>query len=153
MALLSLFAKKALLSEEEQNLIVEAIRASEQKTSGEIRVYVERHCKFVDPLDRAVQVFQALKMEATEHRNAVLVYIAVKDRQLAIFADEGIYKKAGAAFWNDAVATMLRHFNRNDYGKGIATVVNEIGNALQQHFPYDGQTDKNELPDDIVFGR
>jgi len=153
MALLSLFAKKALLSEEEQTLIVEAIRASEQKTSGEIRVYVEGRCKFVDPLDRAVQVFQTLKMEATAYRNAVLVYVAIKDRQLAIFADEGIYAKAGAAFWNEAVATMLRHFNKNNYGQGIATVVHEIGNSLQQHFPYDGQTDKNELPDDIVFGR
>jgi uncharacterized membrane protein len=153
MALFSLFAKKTLLSAEEQALIVEAVRASEQKTSGEIRVYVESRCKFVDPLDRAIQVFQTLKMEATQYRNAVLVYVAVKDRQLAIFADEGIYKKAGAGFWNDAVAAMLRHFNRDHYGKGIATVVNEIGNSLQANFPYDSQTDKNELPDDIVFGR
>ena len=36
---------------------------------------------------------------------------------------------------------------------GIANVVGEIGQALQQYFPYDRGTDKNELPDDIVFGR
>jgi uncharacterized membrane protein len=153
MALISLFAKKTLLSKEEQTLIVEAVRASEQKTSGEIRVYVESRCKFVDPLDRAVQVFQTLKMEATQYRNAVLIYVAIRDRQLAIYADEGIYKKAGAAFWNGAVDTMLRHFNKDNYGQGIATVVSEIGNSLQANFPYDSTTDKNELPDDIVFGR
>lgn len=153
MALSSLFAKKMLLNEGEQSAVVEAIRSSERRTSGEIRVYVESRCKFVDPLDRALEVFQSLKMEATAYRNAVLVYVAIKDRQLAVYADEGIYKKAGAPFWNDAVAAMLRHFNKNNYGEGIVSVVTEIGNALQSNFPYDGTTDKNELPDDIVFGR
>jgi len=153
MALLSLFAKKPLIAAEAQTMIVDAIRSSEKKTSGEIRVFVESRCKFVDPLDRAEQLFHTIKMGETADRNAVLVYVAIKDRQLAVFADEGIYKKAGAAFWNTAVAAMLQHFNKNDYGSGIASVVTEIGNTLQTHFPYDSTTDKNELPDDIVFGR
>ena len=45
------------------------------------------------------------------------------------------------------------HFNKNSYGSGIAHVVKEIGDTLQTHFPYDSNTDKNELPDDIVFGK
>ena len=153
MSLFSLFAKKPLLSEPDTSLVVEAIRGSEKKTSGEIRVYVESHCKFVDSLDRASQIFYSLKMDQTEFRNAVLVYIAIKDHQLAVFADEGIYKKAGADFWNLAVKGMLQHFNTTDYGKGIAFVVEQIGITLQTHFPYDDNTDKNELPDDIVFGK
>jgi uncharacterized membrane protein len=153
MSLLSMFTKKALLSEEDRSMIVAAIQASEKKTSGEVRVYVESHCKFVDALDRAAEIFYSLKMDQTEFRNAVLVYVAIKDHQLAVFADEGIYKKAGAAFWNTAVKEMLQHFNTNDYGKGISFVVTEIGNALEANFPYDNSTDKNELPDDIVFGK
>ena len=153
MAIFSVFNKKALLSTPETALVVDAIRASEKKTSGEIRVYVESHCSFVDSLDRAKQVFYSLKMDNTEFRNAVLVYVAIKDHQLAVFADEGIYNSAGAAFWNKAVQDMLLHFNSRDYGKGIAHVVNEIGNTLQVHFPYNNSTDKNELPDDIVFGK
>lgn len=153
MSFLSLFAAKPLLSETDQQLVVEAIRASEKQTSGEIRVYVESRCKFVDPLDRAAAIFYSLKMDATEQRNAVLVYVAVKDRQLAVFADEGIYQKAGTPFWQAAVSDMLAHFNRNNYGQGIAGVVTEIGATLHAHFPYDANTDKNELPDDIVFGK
>jgi uncharacterized membrane protein len=153
MALLSMFAKKALLAEEEKSMIVNAIRSSEKKTSGEIRVYVESHCKFVDSLDRAAEVFYTLKMQETDNRNAVLVYVAIKDKQLAVFADEGIYEKAGTGFWNAAVTAMLQHFNKNNYGSGISSVVTEIGDTLQTHFPYDSLTDKNELPDDIVFGR
>jgi len=48
---------------------------------------------------------------------------------------------------------MLAHFNKQDYAAGIATVVSDIGESLAYHFPYDGTTDKNELPDDIVFGK
>ena len=153
MSLLSLFKKRDLLTGQDKNLVVDAIRATELRTSGEVRVYVESHCKFVDSLDRAAEIFHGLKMYETAQRNAVLVYVAIKDQQLAVFGDEGIHQKTGQQFWNNAVQQMLQHFNRQDYGAGLAAVVAEIGNALSTHFPYDSNTDKNELPDDIVFGR
>lgn len=149
----SLFPAKRLLPAEDEQLVVEAIRASEKRTSGEIRVFIEGRCRFVDPLDRAAEVFGGLKMYETAERNAVLVYVAIKDRQLAVFADQGIHTRAGQQFWNDTVKTMLQHFDRRHYGAGIAGMVAQIGEALCTHFPYDAGTDKNELPDDIVFGK
>jgi uncharacterized membrane protein len=116
-------------------------------------VYVESHCSYMDALDRATEVFHRLKMEATQQRNAVLVYLAMKDRQLAVYADEGIYQKEGSAFWNAAVQRILAHFNKLNYAEGIAGMVHEIGESLAAHFPYDAATDKNELPDEIVFGK
>lgn len=92
-------------------------------------------------------------MDQTVERNAVLVYVAVKDHQLAIFADEGIHKKTGPDFWKTEVQHMLTHFNKADYAAGIVTVVDEIGEALYVNFPYKGDIDKNELPDNIVFGK
>jgi len=151
--MLSLFRKKEFFSKEESELIVEAIRSAEKQTSGEVRLFVERHCKFVDPLDRAAELFFALKMEQTEQRNGVLVYVATKDRQLAIFGDKGIHEKVGDRFWQAEVGKMLSHFNADNYAKGIVKVVTDIGEALRSHFPYAGEKDKNELPDDIVFGR
>lgn len=107
----------------------------------------------MEALDRAVDIFYSLKMNETVERNAVLVYVAIKDHQLAIFADEGIHKKTGPEFWKNEVRHMLKHFNKADYVAGIVTVVNEIGEALHQHFPYKSDIDKNELPDNIVFGK
>lgn len=147
------FSKKDFFTATERNQIVEAIRLAEQQTSGEIRVYVESHCRFVDALDRAAEVFWILKMEQTDQRNAVLVYVAVKDRQLALFGDKGIHEKVGDEFWNEKVKKILSHIGRESYAEAIARMVGEIGEALRFHFPYDRQTDKNELPDDIVFGR
>lgn len=130
-----------------------AIQDAEKRTSGEVRLFVESRCRWVDPVDRAAEVFYHLKMEQTAERNGVLIYIAIKDHQLAVFGDEGIYKKTGEAFWGERVNHMLMHFNKKDYVAGIITVVKEIGEALYQHFPYNEATDKDELPNDIVFGK
>lgn len=145
--------KRSLFSEEDTRLIVKAIRHAEQRTSGEVRVYVESRCRFMDAMDRAAEIFFSLQMEKTEQRNAVLVYVALKDRQLAVFGDEGIHKKTGTAYWNKVVSEMLTSFNKNNYAEGVGNCVIQIGEALQQHFPFDKETDKNELPDTIVFGR
>jgi uncharacterized membrane protein len=145
--------QKDFFSEEEKNQIVTAIRAAEQQTSGEIRVFVESRCRFVDPLDRAAEVFTVLKMEKTIGHNAVLIYMAVKDRQMAIFGDRAIHEKVGESFWQQEVMHILSQFQKDHFADATAKVIMDIGDALKIHFPYDRQTDINELPDDIVFGR
>jgi len=139
-------------SPEENNLIVSAIREAERRTSGEVRVYIESRCRFVDPIDRAAEIFFGLQMEKTDNRNGVLVYVALKDKQLAIFGDEGIHLKVGNAFWQAEVSKMLSHFSGNNYAAGLSQIVLDIGEALKSHFPYEKGEDKNELPDEIVFG-
>jgi uncharacterized membrane protein len=145
--------KKQFFTAEEQVRIVDAIAAAEKETSGEIRLYVESRCRFVDPVDRAAEVFFGLKMENTAARSAVLVYVAMKDRQLALFGDKGIHEKVGDQFWNENVQTMLSHFNKKNYVEGLVKIIGEIGQALEGHFPFDKDSNINELPDDIVFGR
>ncbi len=149
----SLFTrKKKFFSSEEQQLIVSAIQNAERSTSGEVRVYVESRCSYMDALDRAVEIFAQMGMQATEERNAVLVYVALKDHQLAVFGDEGIHRKVGYEYWNTEVKKMIMDFNRDNYAKGIAGCVEDIGQALQHFFPYTDK-DKNELSDEITFGR
>ncbi len=153
MALFNFFKNKRLLSIDEEEQIVAAIRAAEKNTSGEVRVYVESRCRFVDPVDRAIEVFYGLKMEKTDDHNGVLIYVALKDHQLAVYGDEGIHKKTGAAFWQNAVAQMLQHFNKENHVTGICETVTAIGKTLEKEFPYQPNDDKNELPDAIVFGK
>lgn len=107
----------------------------------------------MDPLDRAAEVFAFLEMGKTSAKNAVLIYLAVKDRQLAIFGDRGIHEKVGEEFWKKAVMMILSQFQREHFAGAVAKSIMEIGAALKYHFPYDRLTDINELPDDIVFGR
>lgn len=144
--------KKEFFTHEEKELIVRAVRDAEMQTSGEIRVYVESRCRYVDPMDQAAEIFFGLKMDQTKDRNGVLVYIALRDRQLAIFGDEGIHREVGKEFWEKEVREMITEFRADHYAEGIAKVVTDIGNALKTYFPYEGTKDKNELSDDIVFG-
>ena len=145
--------KKEFFSKEENEMIVKSIRDAEKQTSGEVRVFVESKCRFMDALDRALEIFAKLKMENTAQRNAVLVYVAIKDRQLAVYGDAGIHQKTGDEYWKAAVSNMLSHFNKENYADGIANCVTMIGEALKKHFPYDKDLDKNELPDEIIFGK
>jgi uncharacterized membrane protein len=153
MPLFPFFKKKPFFTEEETRLVVSAIRSCEQRTSGEIRVYIEAKNPYVSPLDRAAEIFAKLKMEQTDHRNGVLLYIAYKHHELALFADTGIYEKAGKEFWNVEVKKMIANFSVNLLPEGIRECVLDVGEVLSEAFPYIPTEDKNELPDDIVFGQ
>lgn len=145
--------KKPLLSAADQQQIVAAVQEAERNTSGEIRVYMESRCAYVDSMDRARELFFKLQMDKTINHNAVLVYIALTDRQMALYGDEGIYRKTGGdPYWLQELQLLRRFFQEGRIAEGIATCVLHIGLSLSEHFPYDSKTDKNELPDDIVFG-
>jgi uncharacterized membrane protein len=151
--LFPLFKKKPFFDEAEQERIVQAIRSCERQTSGEIRVYVESKNYLVSPLDRAREVFFGLKMEKTDLRNGVLLYMATQHKELALFGDEGIYKALGAAYWDAEVKKMLGAFKGSQMVDGMVGCIQDVGEALKTHFPYIPNDDKNELPDDIVFGK
>jgi uncharacterized membrane protein len=144
--------KKEFFTDEEKQQLVEAIQKAEQRTSGEVRVFVESRCRFVNALDRAKEIFFRLKMNETELRNATLIYVAVKDKQAAVFGDEGIHQKVGKKYWEDEVMKMLLLFKKEQLADGICQAINDLGEALVFYFPYNRESDKNELPDEIIFG-
>lgn len=144
--------KREFFSAEEKQRLVAAIQKAEQRTSGEVRLFVESKCRFVNATDRAAEIFLKLQMDKTELRNATLIYIAVDDKQAAVLGDEGIHQKVGTQYWKDVVTKMLMHFKSERLCDGICTAIVDLGGALQHYFPYDRDTDKNELPDEIVFG-
>lgn len=145
-------SKKPFFSKEENEKIVQSIQDAERRTSGELRVFVEGRCKYVDPLDRAAEIFAKLQMEKTELRNGVLFYLAIKDKQLAIFADSGIHDATGNKYWKETVQQILSVFSKESVVEGVTATIGKIGEALRTHFPYDKDVDKNELPDEIIFG-
>ena len=137
---------------QEKQMIAHAIQQAELQTSGEVRVFVESKCNYVNAIDRAKEIFDKLNMHKTENKNAVIVYVALKHKQLAIFADDGIYKKTGVQFWNDELNLMIDYFKNENIVDGITKVVEHIGEALKTHFPFQ-RNDTNELPNDVVFGK
>lgn len=150
---MSLFDKPArkFFSKAEGAQIVEAIRLAEDHTSGEIRVHLENRCKHSDPLERAALLFHRLKMDGTDRRNGVLIYLAVKDHRFAILADEGINAVAPEGFWQEIAAHMEAAFRKGEFLRGLVEGITLIGPKLRDFFPAEAN-DENELPNEISFG-
>lgn len=143
---------KELFTKDEIKQIEAAIKQAETNTSGEIRVHIERHIK-EDVLDHAAFIFEKLEMHKTELRNGVLFLLVIDDRQLAIIGDAGINAKVKEGFWDEIRDHMVENFIQGKYTKGLIDGILMAGNALKEHFPYDKKSDKNELSDDISFGK
>lgn len=134
-----------------QARLVKAIGAAEQATSGEIRVHVEDFSR-ADVLARTRYLFTRLGMHRTVARNGVLIYVAVKDHQVAIFGDEGIDAAVGHDFWEAEIALLIAHFKKGDYIGGLELAIEKVGEKLKVHFPHMGESDQNELSDEISMG-
>ena len=137
-------------NKEEKEKIILAIKEAENQTSGEIRLHLESRCKG-DALERAVQMFEKLKMHETQLRNGTLIYLAVTDRKFAIFGDEGINEIVPDNFWEDVKHEMRGHFQKGEFLAGLTRGIFLVGEKLKAHFPYQ-EDDINELPDDISVG-
>jgi len=138
------------LTQEEEQEIVEAIRIAEKKTSGEIRVHIERTTS-LDAYDRAMEVFHDLKMDETQLQNGVLIYLAVDDHNFVICGDKGINDVVEADFWNCTRDAMVTQFKQNQFKQGLVDGILRAGEQLKKYFPWkDG--DSNELPNEISKG-
>ena len=137
-------------TKEQELKITKAIAQAENGTSGEIRVHVDRYCKN-DPLLKAQNLFHHLKMDETELRNGVIIYVSIDDKQLAIYGDKGINEKVEPDFWDTTLAKMTEQFKQGKIVDGIAAGLIEAGIRLKTHFPK-SDNDINELPDEISYG-
>ena len=140
---------RKLLNNEEDRRIVEAIKQAELNTSGEIKVHIENHC-LGKVEERSLFVFNRLKMNETQQRNGVLIYLAVKDHKFAILGDEGINKVVEATFWNDIRDMMASEFKQERFAEGLEQGILRCGEKLKTYFPYQ-TNDVNEIPDDISY--
>jgi uncharacterized membrane protein len=142
---------KEFLSKLEHDQIVQAIRDAEAKTSGEIRVFVQRGKLDGDPLPAAHRRFHRLGMHKTSERNAVLIFVAPRAHKFAIIGDEEIHRKCGEELWQRLVNQMREHFRNEKFSEAISDAIREIGDALAAHFPR-RSTSTGALPDEVVEG-
>jgi len=141
---------EAFLTPSEEQEIVAAIRVAEKQTSGEIRVHIENTSKG-DIEARALEVFSSLKMYNTDQRNGVLIYVAVDDRNFAIYGDQGINDVVKDTFWDDTIHSIQAQFKKGHFKQGLIDGILKAGEQLKVYFPWD-DTDKNELSDSISKG-
>mgnify|MGYP000855847996 FL=1 len=139
------------LTTEQEQSIVQTIKTAEKNTSGEIRVHIEKLTE-KPPMERALEVFYFLKMDETELRNGVLIYVAVESKKFAILGDKGINDKVPVNFWDMEKEIILSHFSKNENSIGLEKAILQVGEKLKEFFPFHHSTDTNELSDEISKG-
>jgi uncharacterized membrane protein len=148
---MAILSQRKLLSLIDDDRIKAAIADAERKTSGEIRVSVSRF--FWGSVQSAAEkAFTRMGMRATKDRNGILFFVVPSRHRFAIIGDMGIHQKVGQEFWEKLVAVISEDFKTGDFNAGLQKGIAEAGHSLAGHFPFQGEKDVNELPDDIDYG-
>lgn len=130
--------------------IEQAILHLEQQTSAELRVVVERKTKNLPAIERANQLFDELKMRETVQRNAVLIYLSINPRLIAIVGDEGIHQHVGDDFWQNVYVVMKKYCQQGELTLAIVEGIRQVEQQLAIYFPIQPE-DKNELANEVVI--
>jgi uncharacterized membrane protein len=130
------------LTESDLDAVAASIGTVESRTSGEIRVHLERRLpRDQAALDRARALFTELGMHGTRARSGVLIYLALQDRALAIVGDDGVHAKVGDAYWAEVRDVMVERLRRGAPREALVSAVEHVGEVLARHFP--------RRPDDV----
>ncbi len=140
-------------SREEEAQLIEAIRLAEMGTTGEIRVHVEINAQH-DAIQEGIIIFHRLGMDATRHRNGVLILLDITHKSFAILGDEGINALVKQDFWEAERDLLQQYFRQHLFVEGLVLAIEQVGEKLKRFFPVlPGETDNpNELSDDISYG-
>ncbi|MEW6055851.1 MAG: TPM domain-containing protein [Bdellovibrionota bacterium] len=138
-----------ILNKGEEQRLVGLIKKLERKTSGEIRVHIAKKVSRKGVLTDAAIAFHKLGIDKTAQRNGVLIYIAVRDHELACIGDKGIHEKIGDQGWKSIVEQLRLDFSKGDYFAGLHKALENVGEVLASHFPHAGGANTDELPNEI----
>ena len=139
---------RRVLSHDDLSAVCEAIALGEAWSSGEFRVHLEPRLPAGDALTRSRQVFTELGMHRTRERNAVLIYVALDDHQLAVLGDEGVHAHVGDGYWDRIRDLLVERLRAGRPRQALVEAVAEVGRTLQAHFPR-RPDDTNELSDQV----
>ena len=126
---------KEFLSKLEHDRIVQAIREAESKTSGQIRIFIQRGELKDDPLEAAQRRFHKLGLHKNAQHTDVLIFVAPRAHKLAIVGDEAIHQKCGEQLWQRLVDQMREHFRNEKFSHALVEAIHEIADAMAAHFP------------------
>lgn len=144
-------ATRRYFPDESLGKIEKAIAKSESNHTGQIRFVVEGNLDAMDIFrkksgkKRAIEIFSQLHIWDTEQNNGVLIYLLLADHDFEILADRGLHAHVGEAGWERISHEMEQRFRQGQFEAGVLYGIEQIGEALTQHYPADG-SNQNELP-------
>ncbi len=132
----------------DDNAVEAAIRVAEERTSGEIRVFISRQSPS-NPEREARRQFGILEMTRTPLRNGVLLYFAPANRAFAVADDESLAFRIGTALTETVRAAMEPAWTEGRFHEAVLAAVDAAGVELSRHFPR-SRIDRDDLPNHVL---
>jgi len=129
--------------------VAEAVADAERTTSGELKVVLTRYC-WGPLLHKGEALFRKHKLHETRERNAVMILVVLKNRELLLFGDRGIDEHVEDGFWVETRDAMLTHLRDGRLADGLIDGIGRIGERLAKHFPA-GADNPDELSNEVVY--
>ena len=134
------------------------VAASEQRHTGEVRIYIEAglplNCLWTDAptrqiaRHRALDLFSQLRVWDTAANNGVLIYLLLAEHEIQIVADRGLNDRVEPAVWQALVGRMSGALKQAQFEDGLTNALAEVSALLVRHFPLAAnELNPNELPD------
>lgn len=117
-----------------KDLIVDAIEQAERRCHCEIRVHISRRWSERDALDRASRIYSAVGLGRGPRNGAVLLYLNLRKRRLAVVACSALLEMARRGFWESLAAELCSDLKATHPENAIALAVGRIGDELAPHF-------------------
>jgi uncharacterized membrane protein len=135
--------------------IERAVRASEARHGGEVRVVIETDLDAWSILagrpsrHRALEVFALQGVWDTAENNGLLLYVLFADRAVEIVADRGYAGRVEQAEWDAVCRAVEAEFKRSRWEQGVVAGVERVSAIAERCFPLGERGDAagDELPD------
>lgn len=128
----------ALLSAEDIKRLEAKIDALRQMTSADLRVAITGPA-WLGINRRARKIFDEHHLASTPERNAVLVVVDPKNREIAIYGDEGISARTDDTFFDEVRDAIVGEFRAGRPADGLSLGIRLLGEELVRLYPGHGQ--------------
>lgn len=106
--------------------------------------------------DQQAQVWQRAqiewannKLQKTQQRTGILLFVSVMERKAVVLADQGIARFYKQETWDEIVQILSRHFKEKKWVEGFQKAIGRCGEILTAYLPAQGHN-PNEISDQLI---
>ncbi|WP_413288304.1 TPM domain-containing protein [Bdellovibrio sp. HCB337] len=103
-----------------------------------------------DQVEKRAQLeFFLHRLNHTNKKTGILIFVSVMERRAVILADEGIAKVLPPQTWNEVLKPLMGQLKKGSWSDGFQEAIKQTGGLLQTHFP--SSTSANELSNQLII--
>lgn len=138
-----------MLNQDEKKRLEMKIAALENLTSAEFKIIICQRA-WMGIKRKAQYLFKKYHLDKTENRNAVLLLVVEKDKELLVYGDVGVCEETVSDHWLKVRTTVLKAFKNDAYYVGLSSGLEMIADNLSEQFPAPNNNN-NEVNNEVIY--